>query len=85
MGYNRYYMAPVGMLDPSEIPVDWGLLEVYEIPPMQRNRTVKISKESQSFFTRNLAAEVSYLVSAIRRLNISMAVFVEQSKEMSNG
>lgn len=81
MGYHRYYMAPVGMLEPSEIPADWGLLEVYEIPPMCRNRTVKIAKESANFYeVRNLANEVSYLVSAIRRLNISMAVFVEREQ-----
>ena len=89
MGYQRYYMSPVGMLEPSEIPEGWGLLEVYEIPPRQRNRTVNIAKESKRFFEgeRNLAAEVSYLVSAIRRLNISMAVFVEpeQSKEKTDG
>jgi len=72
MGYHRYYMAPVGMLEPSEIPTEWGLLEVYEKPPMQRSRTVKIAKESVNFYIRNLAAEVSYLVSAIRRLDISM-------------
>lgn len=78
MGYCRYFMAPVGLLEPSEIPNGWGLLEVYEIPPMCRNRTVKISKESKGFSEgeRNLTGEVSYLVSAIRRINISMAVFV---------
>lgn len=83
MGYKRYFMAPVGLLEPSEMPEGWGLLEVYEIPPMQRkrSRTVKIAKESGRFYERNSDAEVTYLVSAIRRLNISMAVFVEQSEQ----
>ncbi len=79
MGYMRYLMAPVGLLSPSEISSEWGLLEVYEKPPRHRNRTVKVAKEGKRFDVgeRNLANEVSYLVSAIRRLNISMAVFVE--------
>jgi len=80
MGYERYYMAPVGLLEPTEIPDGWGLLEVYEKPPSCRNRTVKISKKSEQFFKRNLNAEVGYLVSAIRRLNISMAVFISPER-----
>jgi len=82
MGYERYFMAPVGLLEPSEIPGGWGLLEVYEVPPRARNRTVKTALESERFFEgeRNLSAEVSYLVSAIRRINISMVVFVDKSE-----
>jgi len=79
MGYERFYMAPVGLLEPSEMPDGWGLLEVYEVPPMCRNRTVKIAKESEKFIERALSKEVSYLVSAIRRLNISMTVFVSEA------
>ncbi len=79
MGHERYFMAPIGLLEPEEIPDGWGLLEVYEIPPMCRNRTVKITKESKRFSEseRYMSVEISYLVSAIRRLNISMAVFIE--------
>lgn len=77
MGYKRYYMAPVGLLGPTEIQDDWGLLEVYDKPPRLRSRTVKRAKESKAFFERNTEAEVRYLTSAIRRLDISMAVFVE--------
>ena len=80
MGYNRYYMTPVGLLDPEEIPKGWGLLEVYEIPRSCQNRTVKIVKESKDFHNRNLIMEVGYLVSAIRRLHISMAVFIDNNK-----
>ena len=76
MGEKRYYMAPVGMLEPSEMPDGWGLLEVYDIPPGLRNRTVKTAREGECFYNVNLRAEVAYLVSAIRRLDISMAVFV---------
>lgn len=83
MGHNRYYMAPVGLLVPTEIPDGWGLIEVYEIPPSCRNRTIKIAKESEQFFERNLRAEVGYLVSAIRRINISMAVFVSDEQVLT--
>jgi len=76
MGYERYFMAPVGMFEPSEIPDGWGLLEVYEKLPRQ-NRQVKKTKDSKSFVERKLQNEVSYLVSAIRRIKVSMAVFIE--------
>jgi hypothetical protein len=81
MGYKRFIMAPVGLLAVAEIPDGWGLLEVYEKQPHQRSRTVRFSKDSERFVERNLASEVSYLVSAIRRLNISMAVFVETAEQ----
>lgn len=74
MGHKRYFMSPVGMLEPSEILDGWGLLEVYE--KHHRNRTVKIAKESSEFYSRNKQAEIQYLVSAIRRINISMAVLI---------
>ncbi len=80
MGYNRYYMAPVGMLTPSEIPEGWGLLEVYEKTP-RMNRRVRITVEAEAFLKRNQHAEITYLVSAIRRINISMAVFIEPESE----
>ena len=76
MGCKRYFMCPVGMVEPDELPSGWGLLEVHEKPPKQNRRVTK-AKESVSFPERNLQSEVSYLVSAIRRINISMAVFVE--------
>ena len=76
MGYNRYYMAPVGMLKSSEIPKGWGLLEVYEKTP-RMNRRVRIAVEAEPFYERNREAEIAYLVSAIRRIDISMAVFIE--------
>ena len=83
MGGKRYYMAPVGLLQPSAIPEGWGLLEVYGVPPGLRNRTVKKAKESEYFQARNASAEIAYLVSAIRRLDISMAVFVDNTEFMS--
>lgn len=77
MGHKRFYMAPVGLLKPSEILYGWGLLEVYDKPPRFKTRPVIIAKESEVFSERNLQAEISYLTSAIRRIDISMAVFVQ--------
>ena len=74
MGYERYYMTPIGLLDPDELPEGWGLLEVGE--KAVKYRRVTVAKESGRFFDRNTEKEISYLVSAIRRINISMAVFV---------
>ena len=79
MGYKRYFMAPVGMLNPSEIPKGWGLLEVYE-KTTKMNRRVKVAIEAEAFHERNKEGEIKYLVSAIRRINISMAVFIEHEK-----
>jgi len=75
MGYKRYFMAPIGLLEPSEIPNGWGLLEVGE--KAIKYRRVTIAKESEPFYHRNMQHEISYLISAMRRLNISMAVFVK--------
>ncbi len=76
MGYMRYYMAPVGLLIPKEMPEGWGLLEVHE-KPKRKGWSGKIvqSKISDRFYNRNNQAETNYLVSAIRRIEISMAVF----------
>jgi len=83
MGYMRYYMAPVRLLDPDEIPNGWGLLDVYE-KTGNRNRIVKIAKESERFDNRDQLAEISYLVSAIRRLDISMAVYVASENSVNS-
>lgn len=77
MGYERYFMAPVGLLKPAEILNGWGLLEVYDMPPRFQTRPVAKAKDSERFYERNLQAELSYLTSAIRRIEISMAVFVQ--------
>ena len=76
MGFRRYYMAPAGLLNPKEMPEGWGLLEVHE-KPKRKGWSGKVvqAKDSTDFYKRNLQAEVSYLVSAIRRIEISMAVF----------
>ncbi len=80
MGDERYFMAPVGMLSPSEMPDGWGLIEVYEVA--RKHRPIEVVKESKNFYGEaNKRAEVSYLSSAIRRINISMAVFVKSEAQ----
>ena len=78
MGHNRYIMAPVGMIQPDELPEGWGLIDVYGKESGHRTAIAEI--ESKDFNDRNLQAELSYLVSAIRRIQISMAVFVEHQE-----
>lgn len=81
MGHKRYFAAPMGLLDSAEMPDGWGLLEVGEIPPRHQYRTIEQTKESEVFYERNVQAELSYLISSIRRLNISMAVFIEKEAQ----
>ena len=69
MGNMRYYMAPVRMIDVSELPPMWGLLEVYE-------SQIRIKHKGEFFDEANKIGEVALLISVIRRLEIPTAVFV---------
>ena len=75
MGMYRYYMAPRGLLSIAEIPSGWGLLEVGE--KLRKYREIISGKDAKAFQERNMQEEISYLVSSIRRIDISMAVFIE--------
>ena len=68
MGDLRYVAAPRGMLSPNETPEGWGLLEVDD-------RCVRTTKEAQPK-NGNKRAECVMLMSALRRLELSTAVFV---------
>lgn len=72
VGDNRYYAAPVGMLKPDELPVGWGLLEVGE----RQIREVAEPKPKEA----NKRRECIMLMSALRRLEISTAVFVRHEE-----
>ena len=72
MGDTRYFAAPKGMLKPEELPENWGLLEVEE-------RCVRIKKEA-IHQPADKRCEVKMLMSAIRRLELSTAVFVRQDE-----
>jgi hypothetical protein len=68
MGDLRYFATPPDLVTPSEVPAGWGLLYV-------GNRTVN-EIEPAVVKTGNKRAEVKMLMSVIRRLEISTAVFV---------
>lgn len=71
MGNFRYYACPLGVIRPEEVPEHWGLLYV--------EKNVKIKKEVERF-EPNKYTEISLLVSAMKRLEISTAVFVRQEE-----
>lgn len=69
MGDFRYFAAPVGLIKLDEVPAGWGLMEVGE-------HRIKILKEPD-LKTSDKRCEVKVLMSIIRRLEISTAVFVQ--------
>jgi hypothetical protein len=77
MGHRRYFMAPVGMLMPEDLPKNWGLIEVYEKTATGRRRRHEIVKANHLPII-NERGQTGMLVSVLRRLEISTAVFVRQ-------
>lgn len=73
MGDARYFAAPKGLLKPDELPEGWGLLEITDGKTYETKQATH--KEA------NKRAEVKMLMSAIRRLEISTAVFVRAEDE----
>lgn len=62
IGAMRYFLAPQGLIDESELPDGWGLLE-------WTGRKVVLIKESSFFEERRHAGEKSILISVLRRLH----------------
>lgn len=79
MGYWRFYMAPVGLLEPEEIPENWGLIEVYEKTVSGRRRRYE-TVIAKPFYKHACQKQTGMLVSVLRRLEISTAVFVRQGE-----
>lgn len=76
MGDLRYFAAPSGILKAEDIPAGWGLLDIQDARGIYK--TVKpVFKEA------NKRAEVKMLMSAIRRLELSTAVFVRQEEPVT--
>ena len=73
MGDKRYYAAPAGLIKPTELPEGWGLLEV----DGYRVREIVEPKHKEA----NKRRECLMLMSALRRLEISTAVFVIQEEK----
>lgn len=80
VGGVRYFAAPKGLLSPDELPEGWGLIEVAEKESRLGDRRVEVRKEATGKRAHK-QNEVKILMSAIRRLEISSAVFV-QAPEM---
>ena len=72
VGLHRYYAAPRGVLAPEDMPDGWGLLEITA-------SQVRVRKQPDSK-PANKDAEVSMLVSAIRRLELAATVFVRHEE-----
>jgi len=72
VGRFRYYAAPKGILELEDMPEGWGLLEITE--HQVRVRKIAAGKSA------NKNAEVSMLVSAIRRLELAATVFVRHEE-----
>jgi len=76
MGDLRYYAAPKGVLTADDMPYGWGLFEVDSYIRETKEATTK---------TANKSTECVMLMSALRRLEISTAVYVVQESEETNG
>lgn len=62
MGNRRYYMAVPGLIQPDELPLRWGLLEV-------QPRIIRHAVEAQPFTDEKIAQrERKILVAALRKL-----------------
>lgn len=70
MGSVRYFVAPKGLIKSDELPEKWGLYEYHRSG--QIRNVVKGER-----FEANKEAEIIMLMSVIRRLEISTAVFVD--------
>lgn len=74
MGDRRYFAAPKGMLTPDDLPPNWGMLEITK-------RAVFTTVEAE-YQKANKSAEVTMLVSSIRRLELATCVFVRQEVDV---
>lgn len=63
MGQRRYYLCPLGLIQIEDLPPKWGLLWTI-------NGQVIVKREARGHPERNLAAEVRFLSSMLRRAQI---------------
>jgi hypothetical protein len=68
IGSYRYFICPAGLIQPEEVPENWGLLWKHDF----QTRVVKEPECQES----NAISEKILLTSIIRRLEISSCVFV---------
>lgn len=63
IGQNRYYLTPVGLIKPEELPDNWGLLET-------TGKRIKIIKMAKPFKEYNTKNEMHIIISTFRRLRV---------------
>src|ERR1700686_3757137 len=63
MGQRRYYLCPFDLIQVKDLPPKWGLL-------WATNGQVIVKREARGHPERNLAAEVRFLSSMLRRAQI---------------
>ena len=63
MGQRRYYLCPSDLIQVKELPPKWGLLWAIK-------GQIVVKREARGHPERNLAAEVSFLSSMLRRAQI---------------
>lgn len=61
MGRYRYYLAPDGVINESDLPKNWGLLIV-------KNKRITQAREGKPFRAFNESAEIGVLLWIIRRM-----------------
>jgi Holliday junction resolvase-like predicted endonuclease len=66
MGCERFYLTPAGMLNSTELPSGWGLLEAHK-----NDVEVAVRPDSRSLRTKaGLIAEMELLLASLRRVEI---------------
>jgi hypothetical protein len=65
LGCERFYMAPIGLLRPDEIPAGWGLLQV-------SNRKVEMTRASAKDLrtAAGFRYEMNLLLASLRRVEV---------------
>jgi hypothetical protein len=63
MGHRRYYLCPPELIQLKDLPPKWGLL-------WAAKGQVMVKREARGYPERNLAAEVQFLASMLRRAQI---------------
>lgn len=65
LGCERYYLAPAGMIRPSELPKGWGLLEV-----KSRKVTVAVKSKRNHRQPEGFMNEMNLLLASLRRVEV---------------
>ena len=77
MGQTRYFMAPIGIIPPDELPPGWGLLELID------KETVQVTRKCDllCFDEMRCWAELPLLTAVIRKLQYSNALLRKEIRE----